>query len=116
MLSDHPAYVDSWQLPLMVDFAESPGGGTVIGDMCMCGLVMPNSGRTGFFLAKMPAQLMSNLWHVLKELGTMCDKSLQHQRLMGGRACKAAEYALGFCDAVCRGLARQNSYDRTGKV
>ena len=35
---------------------------------------------------------------------------------MGGRACKAAEYAFGLCDAICRGMSRQKSYDRTGKV
>ena len=29
---------------------------------------------------------------------------------------KAAEYAFGLCDAICRGMASPKSYDRTGKV
>ena len=91
----------------MVDFAESPGVGAVIGDMCMYGLVTPNSDCTGVLPPKKPKQCMSNSWHLLEELGNRCDKSHEHQHLLGGRACKAAEYALGPCDAICRGTAKQ---------
>ena len=86
------------------------------GDMCMYGLVTPNSDRTGYLPAKKPTQFMSNSWYVLKELGTRNDKSHEHQHLVGGRACKAAEYAFGLCDAICRGMARQKAYDRTGET
>ena len=115
-LFEHPAYADSWQLPQMKEFVDSPGVATIVGDMCMYGLVTPNSDRTGFLPAKKPTQFMSNSWYVLKELGIRCDKSHEHQHLMGGRASKAAEYAFGLCDAICRGMARQKAYDRTGKV
>ena len=111
-----PAYADSWQLPQRVDLAESPGVGTIICDMCMYGFVTPSSDRTSFLPAKKPTQFMSNSWYVLKELGNRCGRSHEHQNLMGGRACKAAGYAFGLCDAIRGRMARQKFYDRTGKV
>ena len=75
-LFEHPAYADSWQLPQMVQFAESPGVSTVIGDMCMYGLVTPNGDRTGFLPAKKPTQFMSNSWYVLKELGSGATRAM----------------------------------------
>ena len=115
-LFEHPAYATSWKLPQMQEFLNSPGVDTTIGDMCMYGLVTPNKDRTGFLPAKKPTQFMSNSWYILKELGTRCDHSHEHQHLMGGRANKAAEYAYKLCLAICRGLRRQKAYDQTGKT
>ena len=115
-LFEHPAYATSWKLPQMQEFLNSPGVDTTIGDMCMYGLVTPNKDRTGFLPAKKPTQFMSNSWYVLKELGTRCDHSHEHQHLMGGRASRAAEYAFKLCMAICRGLRRQKAYDQSGKT
>ena len=53
---------------------------------------------------------------VLQELSTGCDKTHEHQQLMGGRAARAAEYPDELCEPFCRGIANQLMYDRTGRV
>ena len=66
--------------------------------------------------AKTPTQFMGNSQCILDELSTRWDKSHPHQPLMGERASKAQEYSYELCRAMCRGLAKQKRYDRSGKA
>ena len=59
---------------------------------------------------------MGNGHSIMNELITRCDKTHAHQPLMGGRASRAQEYSYKFCRAMCRGLAKQKQYDRSGKL
>ena len=91
---------------------------TAVADQCMYGLLTPGPGPAPRELlpAKKPTRFMSNSWCILQELSTRCDHSHVHQELMGGRASSAAIYPDALCRAICRGLANQKKYDRSGKV
>ena len=53
---------------------------------------------------------------MLQELLVGCDRSHEHQQLMGGRTARAAEYPHKRCEAIGRGLAKQLQYNWTGNV
>ena len=82
----------------------------------MYGLVKPNVDCTELVATNKLTRLMRNSWHALGELSMMCDRSHAHQPLIGGRATRAKEYTHELCRAICRGLAKQKLYDRSGKA
>ena len=113
---EHPAYATTWELEVMEKFRLLPGVMMRQADMCMYGLTTPSWDRKSEMPAKKPTTFLSNSWCILEELSTVCDKTHEHQPLMGGRASKAQEYTNELCHAICRGLANQKRYDRSGKV
>ena len=115
-LFEHPAYADSWGLEEVVRMGELEGVSTVVADQCMYGLTTPGPDRRTEMPAKKPTRFMSNSWCELQELFIRCDKSHEHQHLIGGRGARAAEYPDLLCEAICRGLANQNRFDSSGKV
>ena len=115
-LFEHPGSADSWELPEMREFRGLEGVMTSVVDQCMYGLVTHGAVKGELLPAKKPTRFMSNSWYVLEELSHRCDKSHTHQPLMGGRAAKAAEYPDDLCAAMCRGLANQKRYDKSGRV
>ena len=82
----------------------------------MYGLTTPNADRTAMVPAKKPTKFMSNGPFILAELCLRCDKSHDHQPLVGGRASKAQEYPYESCRAICRGLSRQKQHDKIQSV
>ena len=110
------AYADSWNIEAIEKFMELPGLATEIADQCMYVLTTPSEVDGTPTLARKPTKFLSNSWCLLQELSTRCDKSHEHQHLVGGRGKKAAEYPDKLCRAICRGLANQKRYDASGKV
>ena len=88
---------------------------TTHADQCMFGLTAHAiAGSQG--PAKKPTQFLSSAWYVLEELTIVCDGSHTHEQLHGGSAAGAAEYRVGLCQAISRGLRRQIRYEETGLV
>ena len=116
LLTERPAYADSWKIPEVADFPRPGGGDLVVAEPCMYGLKTRGSADGEELPAKKPIRFVSNSWSVLQELSTRCDKTHEHQQLMGGRAARAAEYPDELCEVFCRGIANQLMYDRTGRV
>lgn len=114
-LLEHPARATSWELPELQDLAFSPGVYWTQADQCMFGLTAVSAmGET--MAAMKPTGILSTAWCLIDDLAVTCDKQHAHQPLIGGRAAGAATYLLELCNAICRGLARQRNYDRTGLV
>ena len=88
----------------VVESLKLGGVDHVVADQCMYGLKTRGSAGSEEFPSKKPIRFVSNSWRVLQELSTRCDKSHDHQQLMGGRAARAAEYFGELCDEVCRVL------------
>ena len=84
------------------------GVATEIADQCMYGLTTPSEIDGSPTPARKPTKLLSNSWCILQELITRCDKSHEHQHLVGGCRKKAVEYPDKLCRAICRGLANLN--------
>ena len=57
--------------------------------------------------AKKPTKFLTNSTAIAGELKVRCDKSHDHQTLIGGRAAAAARYPKGLCRAICRGIVRE---------
>ena len=115
-LFEHPAYGDTWKLPEMQELMAMPGVGDAVADQCMYGLTTRGAPGESELPAKKPTRFVSNSWYMLQELSVRCDKSHQHQHLVGGRASRAAEYPDQLCEAMCRGLVNQLKYDRSGRI
>ena len=115
-LSEHPAHASSGELPCIREVMKMTGVETVVGDMCMYGLTTLSEDRKSMVPAKKPTPFMGNGHYILNELSTRCDKTHPHQLLVGGWASKAQEYSYELCRAMCRGLAKQKRYDRSGKA
>ena len=116
MLFEHPAQATSWNMSEMKDTATEFGLEETVCDQCMYGLCTWGSDKGEKVPAKKPTRFMSNSWCILQELSIRCDHSHPHQPLMSGRAKDAAHYPDALCKAICRGLAKQQAYDRTGRV
>ena len=113
---EHPAFAESWKLEELVELANLDGVMTQIADQCMYGLRTPNADKSGEAPAKKPTKFVSNSWCIIQELSVRCDKTHEHQHLIGGRGAKAAEYPDDVCKAICRGLAHPKRYDASGTV
>ena len=79
----------------------------------MYGLVTPNEEGVDT-PAKKPTWFLSSSWCILDELSLCCNGAHVHQHLMSGRAAAAALYPPALYKAICRGLAKQRSYDDSG--
>ena len=79
----------------------------------MYGLVTPDEDGVDS-PAKKPTGFLGSLWCILGELSLCCNGAHVHQHLMSRRAAAAALYQPVLCKAICRGLAKQRSYDDSG--
>ena len=102
-------------MPELQSLVETPGVFWQRADQCMYGLVTPDDDGIDT-PAKKPTGFLSTSWCILEELSLVCDSSHRHQHLMSGRAAAAALYPPQLCKAICRGLAKQRSYDDSGLV
>ena len=89
---------------------------TEIADQCMYGLTTSGPTPGSVMPAQKPTRFLSNSWCILQELSTRCDRSHEHQQLVGGRGAKAAIYPDKLCRAICKGFANQKKYDQSYKV
>ena len=115
-LMEHPAYADTWKIPEVIEGFKLTDVDSVIGDQCLHGLKTRKSKAGEEVSAKKLTKCVSNSWCILQELSVRCDKSHAHQHLMGGSASHAQEYPDELCKAICRGLANQLKYNRSGRV
>ena len=75
----------------------------VTSDQCMYGLM--TRGKNGDLVhAKKPTKWASSSPQMLARLQTRCDKSHDHQHLMGGRAKDAAYYSPELITEILRGM------------
>ena len=74
-------------------------------DQCMYGLTTRSSSGIPT-PAKKRTRFMTNIPEAKTELGIKCDKSHDHQQLVGGRARKAEIYPEKLCKAICRTVVK----------
>ena len=115
VLTEHPAYTDSWNIDGADEFVKFGGVSTEFADQCMCGLTMPSEVDGLPTPNRKPTRFLNDSWCVLNELSARRDGSHVHQHFVGGDSAKAAEYPDKSCRAICRGLANQTRYDVLGK-
>ena len=103
-LHEHPATAMSWKTKPIERMLRMSGVLTVDMDQCMFGLV--SKSPDGLLLpAKKPTRWMTNSPFMVDALNVRCDKSHQHQHLVGGRAADAAFYPPKLLRAILRGMA-----------
>ena len=117
-LHEHPWTAKSWDLDSMGELLGDSRVMSVQTHMCQFGMqshIKEIGGDTG--PVKKPTGFASNSWVLMRELGKVCkDESHVHVPLMGGRAAGAQVYPVKLCEAICRGLAIQKKYDKSGMV
>jgi hypothetical protein len=67
-------------------------------------------------LVKKPTGFMSSSKFTLEELDKKCRGGHEHVPLVAGSAAGAAIYPQMLCEAICRGVAKQKSYDRGSMI
>ena len=73
----------------------------------MFGLTTWQDGKKGAAAAKKSTKFMTNSRAIGNESSRKCDGSHKHQQLLDGRAARAARYADGLCNAICRGIFKE---------
>lgn len=111
-LHENPAWATSWQTAAIRGLNEQVGVITTIIDMCQYGLETSKGSMRG--PARKPTKMMTNAPMIAQELRRRCPGRHNHIPLMSGRAGPCAEYPLGLCRAVCKGLINQAKADREG--
>ena len=102
-LHEHPAGATSWKDAQMEALLRQKGVGVVTSDQCMYGLM--TRGKDGSIMhAKKPTKWASSSPQMLARLQTRCDKTHDHQHLMGGRAKDAAYYPPELITEILRGM------------
>ena len=102
----------SWGLPCIQDVTSHPAVELVQGHMCrfrMTTRIGTKNGARG--LVKKPTGSLSSIRCVRQELNKKCIGDHSHVPLVGGRAAGAQVYPQMLCEAICRGVARQQRED-----
>ena len=85
--------------------------------MCRFGMTSHVDARGGpRGLVKKPTGFMSSSKHILDQLDRRCTGDHEHVHLMGGRAAAAQEYPPALCEAIIKGILKQNNHDRQNHV
>ena len=121
-LHEHPWSARSWALPCFQEIIDHPSVELVQGHMCrfrMTTHITTRNGERG--LVKKPAGFRSSSRRVRQELDRKCTGDHAHVPLVGGRVVGAQVYPQIMCEAICRGVARQQREDAamgvsTGKM
>ena len=107
-LHEHPASALSWRTEEIKAIEKMALVQTIVGDQCQYGLVTPAEGdKTKMMHALKPTRFMSNSTVMLRQLGKRCDKSHEHQHLVGNRAKAAAFYPVHLVRAIIKGITLQ---------
>ena len=121
-LHEHLWSARSWALPCVQEIIDDPSVELVQGHMCrfrMTTHITTRNGERG--LVKKPTGFLSSSRCVRQELDRKCTGDHAHVPLVGGRAAGAQVYPQMLCEAICRGVARQQREDAamgvsTGKM
>ena len=114
-LHEHPAGASSWDLDEIQKLMGKKDVYTVVADQCMYGLTTWSE-KGGYPVpAKKPTKFMTNSFPISRELSKRCDRTHEHQPLVGGRAASAARYPDGLCRAICKGLLKDRK-ERVNKI
>ena len=104
-LHEHPRTALSWKTKPVMRLLKKHGVLTTVNHQCMFGL--RTRGPNGEdMLAKKPTRWMTNSRDMIDVLSVKCDKSHDHQPLIGGRAAAAAFYPPRLLRAIILGMAR----------
>ena len=111
-LHEHPWSARSWGLECVEKLLEHPSVEVVQGHMCrfrMTTHIETKGGEKG--LVKKPTGFMSSSRFIRQELGKTCNGDHAHVPLVGGRAAGAQIYPPLLCEAICRGVYKQQQDD-----
>ena len=105
-LFEHPRGARSWSENCIRSLLQTPGIELVHGDQCMLGLVSRASGLP----IKKPTSFLSNNDEILETLGVHCDRSHEHQQIIGSdcfgpRSKQAQEYPQTLVEKILRAYA-----------
>ena len=103
-LHEHPASAFSWREPEIDALVQNPKVLTVTCDQCMFDLMTVSEDKTGKALAMKPTKFMTSSQEMVLALDRRCDRSHEHQHLVGGRAAAAAFYPLPLVRAILKGI------------
>ena len=111
-LHEHPWSARSWALPCVQKLLINPSVDVVQGHMCLLRMTTHIDTKEGKRrLVKKPSGFMSRSRCVRNELNKKCTGGHAHVSLVGGRAAGAQVYPQALCEAVCRGVSRQQEED-----
>ena len=111
-LHEHPASALSWRTDDIKSIEKHVTVQTIVGDQCHYGLVTPAEGNRDVKLpALKPTRFMSNSSIMLSQLGKRCDRTHQHQHLVGNRAKDAAFYPVPLVRAILCGMTLQSTHN-----
>ena len=91
-LHEHPASAVSWREPSIAALTKDHRLFTAVCDQCQFGLKTKFADGSGQDVAVKPTKFLTSSQPMAEGLGRRCDLSHKHQRLVGGRAAKAAFY------------------------
>ena len=103
---------DQREFPYIQDVMSHPAVELAQGHMCrlrMTTHIDTKNGQRG--LVKKPTGFLSSSRCVRQELNKKCTGDHAHVPLVGGRAAGAQVYPQMLCEAICRGVARQQRED-----
>ena len=104
VLHEHPATALSWKDDKVLNLLKHPEVIAVVCDQCQYGLTAPVPGSNDRLPALKPTRFMTNSKEMASLLSLRCDRSHQHQPLVGGRCEEAAFYPLPLVKAVLKGI------------
>ena len=104
---EHPHTASSWDLEEIQQLSQKMGVHIAVADQCMYGLTTWNRAGVPGAAARKRTRFLTNSSYIAEELSQKCDGSHAHQSLEGGRARQAAIYPEKLCQAICRGLIRE---------
>jgi len=114
-LHEHPAGASSWSLNAVKELLEEEGVMTTVADQCQYGLETKTQDGKGTAPARKRTRFVTNSWGISEELNKKCDGAHVHAHLIGEkRAEKAARYPKGLCEAICRGLIKEQEWREDG--
>ena len=111
-LHEHPNGASSWNLKTIAQLLRLPGVTRVRADQCAYGLTASVRGESR--PAMKPTGFLTNSWCVARELTKRCPGNHKHFSLMEGRAKLAEQYPKKLCQAICKGVSEQKTYDKQG--
>jgi hypothetical protein len=117
-LHEHPWSAKSWKLKCVEGLMEDPRVSVAFANMCQFGMTSHVDVRHGPRgpVAK-PTGFMTSSWTLYNELSKPCrDLTHKHVALVGGRASQCQVYPPALCEAMCRGIAKQQAWDAGGVV
>lgn len=116
-LHEHPWTARSWQLDSIREILAHPGVQLVEGHMCQFLLrthIEQDGGELG--LVKKPTGFVTSSECLAAALNVRCSGDHKHAHLVGGRAGAAATYPEALCEAIVKGVIKQQKVDALNRV